>query len=84
MDRKRISYEQDRALERGRQVARRNQRHRVAEREAAEKAQAERERHLAEHPHEWKNWVYADDYKTETRTCRVWGCGATETRAVRL
>lgn len=53
----------------------------------AAREQDDRERAMAEHvanghPGGWGNWQYADDYKTETRTCRV--CGATETRPVRL
>lgn len=60
---------------------------RAAAKDKAEREQADREREMAEHvanghPYGWKNWQYADDYKTETRVCRV--CGATETRPVRL
>lgn len=64
----------------------------AAARRSEEKArrareQADRDRELAEHiakghPFGWKNWEYSDDYKTETRVCRI--CGATETREVRL
>ncbi len=66
--RPKISFEQDRALARGRDVARSNQRRRVAANQAADQAAAERE--------------YSDDYTTESRSCRE--CGATETRPVRL
>lgn len=88
-EKRKLSFEQDQALARGRDVARANQRRRVAAREAAERAQAERERERAEVLarcergfHGWKNWEYAEDYKTETRVCRE--CGLTETREVRL
>jgi len=60
-------------------AARRAEAKRAAEREAADRA-----RELAEHVHGWRNWEYSEDYTTETRTCRVHGCGATETRPVRL
>ncbi len=84
MDKRKVTYEQDKALASGRDVARANQRRRVAAHQADERADAERARALAEHRHGWKNWQYADDYKTETRTCRHPGCDVTETRAVRL
>ena len=83
---RKISYEQDQALARGREVARANQKRRVAANQAADRAKAEREREEREHIergiHSWKNWEYSDDYTTETRVCRE--CGATETREVRL
>lgn len=83
---RKVSYEQDKALAAGRQTARANQRRRVAQSQEAKAAQAAREREAREHAergvHGWKNWEYADDYKTETRVCRE--CGATETRPVRL
>ena len=79
---RKISYEQSLALDRGRATARTNQRRRMADKEAAAKADAERERMLAEHRHAWKNWEYAEDYKTESRACRI--CGEVETRPVRL
>lgn len=67
-------------------TARANQRRRVADRQRAEAATAEREREEREHMerglHGWKNWQYSADYKTETRECRE--CGLTETRPVRL
>jgi hypothetical protein len=86
MTKRKITYEQDQALEYGRSIARRNQRQRVAVRQAADKAQAERERQLADHIakgfHSWKNWEYNFENMTETRVCRE--CGATETREIRL
>jgi len=84
MTRRKISYEQDQALAHGRSVARANQRRRVAANQAADKAREERERALREHVHGWKNWEYDFSDMTETRVCRYPGCGATETRKIRL
>lgn len=81
-EKRKITYEQDLALAHGRDVARANQRRRVAANEAAAKAAAERERVLAEHTHQWKNWDYVLDYTHEVRECRV--CGYAEIRKVRL
>lgn len=82
---RKLSYEQDLALARGREVARSNQRRRVAQKQAAERATAEREREEREHyakGHEWKNWDYVLNYTHEVRECRV--CGFAEIRPVRL
>lgn len=77
MTKRKISYEQDVALARGRKVARANQRRRVAANQA-DAAAAERERLAASHVHGWRNWEYDFDAGTETRECR--DCHATETR----
>ncbi len=83
---RKVSYAQSEALAKGHAVARRNQRARMAAQDAERRAQEDRDRAMKEHKergfHGWKNWEYSDDYKTETRTCRV--CGKTETRKVRL
>ena len=50
--------------------------------EAARGAAAKRDKALAEHVCRWRNWEYAEDYKTESRTCRV--CGALDKRDIRL
>lgn len=77
---KKISYEQDRALARGRQAARANQRHRVAAKQAAEQAARERAEAEANHVHGWKNWEYVLDFTHEVRECR--DCGFAEIRPV--
>ena len=89
MTKRKISYEQDLALARGRDVARSNQRARLAQRARQDAAVLEREAQEAKEAakcasgfHGWKNWRYSADYKTETRVCRV--CGAAEARPVRL
>lgn len=83
-DKRKISYEQDRALAAGRAVARANQRRAVAAREQREREDAERQRELDAHICLWNmtDWQYADDYRTEHRHCRV--CGKEEERKVRL
>jgi hypothetical protein len=53
-EKRKISYEQSLALDRGRQTAHANQRRAVDARQAAEKAQAERERRDAEQAAELK------------------------------
>jgi hypothetical protein len=75
---RKVTYEQSVALERGRNVARRNQRARVAARQAAEQAARDAQRAAAEHVHYWLDWSLNDDDVTETRECSR--CGATETR----
>lgn len=79
---RKLTYEQDLALQRGRNVARAHQRARVAAKQADERAQAERDRAAREHEHVWSHRGYTDDYTNETHACRV--CGATETRPVNL
>ena len=79
---KKISYEQDLALEAGRQTARANQRRRMAAKQAAERAAAERAEAERNHRHGWKNWDYVLDYTHEVRECR--DCGYAEIRPVRL
>jgi hypothetical protein len=84
-DKRKISYEQDKALARGRDVARANQRRRVAANQAADKAREERERTRREHAergvHGWKNWEYDFETMTETRVCRE--CGLSESRPIK-
>lgn len=80
-----ISYDQDVALARGRDIARANQRARVATKKAAERHATEEAQRVAEMCvpfHGWKNWDYSADYLSETRICR--DCGLSETRPVRL
>lgn len=73
MAKRKISYEQAQALDRGRRAALRNQRVRA---EAA-RQQSERE----PHEHYWGDWSCLDaPLGSETRSCR---CGATETREQR-
>lgn len=86
---KKLSYEQDKALVKGRDVARANQRRRMADKarqEADARDRAARDAakatKCADGYHGWMNWQYAADYKTETRECR--DCGLTETRPVML
>lgn len=79
MTERKVTYEQSVALDRGRKVARANQRQRVADREAAERA-AEEARAAAAHVHSWRDWSLNDDDVTETRECR---CGTSETRTWR-
>jgi hypothetical protein len=78
-EKRRISYEQDLALCRGRDIARSNQRRRVAANRAADEAREERE--TQERGHEWKNWDYVLNYTHEVRECRV--CGFAEIRPIR-
>lgn len=82
MTKRKISYEQDLALAAGRQVARRNQRRRMAAKAAAEQAERERAEREANHEHGWKNWEYVLGYTHEVRECRE--CGFAEIRPVRL
>lgn len=83
-EKRKISYEQDKALAAGRDVARANQRRRVAADRAADKAREDRERREREHMerglHGWKNWEYDFETMTETRACRE--CGLSETRPI--
>jgi hypothetical protein len=84
-EKRRISYEQDLALSRGRDIARSNQRRRLAANRAADKAREERETQEREHyrhGHEWKNWDYVLNYTHQVRECRV--CGFAEIRPIRL
>ncbi len=82
MHKRKISYDQDMALARGRNVARNNQRRRVTQnqedaRRAAERAEADRN-----HVHGWKNWDYVMNHTHEVRECR--DCGFAEIRKVRI
>lgn len=79
---RKISYEQDLALERGRKVARTNQRRRVAANQAAAQAEADRREAAANHTHGWKNWDYVLNYTHEVRECR--DCGFAEMRPIQL
>lgn len=85
-EKKKISYDQAMALDRGARDWNRRQHREKVQREADAKAKAEREAYAAAcgvtRFHNWKNWEYSSDYTTESRTCRE--CGATETREVRL
>lgn len=76
------TYEQDRALARGRQVARANQRRRVDARQQDEREAREREARERAHVHGWKNWDYVLDYTHEVRECR--DCGYAEIRPARI
>ena len=49
---------------------------------AAQRQAAQRAACGTQHPHSWRNWEYAADYKTEHRECRE--CGATEARPVKF
>jgi hypothetical protein len=81
MSKRKISYEQSLALERGHQIARANQRRRVAARQTAERAAQERREAERNHQHGWKNWDYVLNYTHEVRECR--DCGYAEIRPVR-
>lgn len=78
---RKVTYEQAAALEKGRKVARANQRRSVEARLAAEREAADLAHASADHVHLWRNWEYSADYTHETRAC---ACGATETRKVTL
>jgi len=82
MTKRKPTYEQDRALAHGREVARSNQRRRMTAKREREKEAEERERFLREHLHGWKNWAYDFEGKTESRICRH--CGLREERKLRL
>lgn len=82
MTKRKPTYEQDRALARGRDVARANQRRRTAAKQAAEKADRERAEAAANHEHGWKNWEYVLDFTHEVRECR--DCGFAEIRPLRI
>jgi len=79
---RKISYEQSLALDRGRSIARANQRRATAARREAEKATAARLEAEKNHVHGWKNWDYVLGYTHEVRECR--DCGYAEIRPVRL
>lgn len=82
MAKKKISYEQDMALARGRQTARANQRRATTAKQEAERAARDRAKAEANHVHGWKNWEFVLSYTHEVRECR--DCGYAEIRPVRL
>lgn len=79
-DKKKISFEQDQALARGRDVARSNQRRRVAANQAADKARAEREQRAAEQAaREREQRAGFDLGQRVTGRCRIFGTTRTGT-----
>ena len=60
-------------------AARRAEAKRRAEREAAD-----RQHEFDNHIHRWTNWEYSEDYTTETKRCKVYGCEESETRKIRI
>lgn len=83
MPKRKVTYEQDLALQTGRRKARHNQRMRAADRQERERVEAERAAAERDHhEHGWKNWEYVLDYTHEVRECR--DCGFAEMRRVQF
>jgi hypothetical protein len=80
-EKRKITYEQDLALVRGRKVARSNRRARLAAKEALEQAGRGRSEAEANHVHNFSPGEYVLDYSHSVHECR---CGYAVIRPVKL